>query len=149
MIDRASVGKEYPSFSFSIPEDLSQRVAKIMGDSPEKAVSLWPPPIFWPHLTTLHGTACLITVWEDLAVDPLEPRLITEEFQYHRVPVQGEQLTGKVIVEEIGEHFEPGRGVEDQVDLLAEFRDSSGEPVASYRSSYRIPVAVVDERESR
>jgi len=91
---------------------------------------------------TLRGTACLIPIWEDLGVDPLEAALVEEEFQFHKDPVMGERITGVVTLEEIDEFVEPAKGIEEQVDLRVDFRDSKQDPIATYRCAYRVPVAV-------
>jgi hypothetical protein len=44
-------------------------------------------------------------------------------------------------VEDISQRVEPDTGLEEQVDLLVDFRDPSQKLVANYRTSYRIPVA--------
>ena len=102
-----------------------------------------PEPLLsnWPAILTLHGTACLITVWEDMGVDPFDVRLISEQFAHFRDPEADEELTGQVHVEDISQSVEPDIGIEEQVDLLVNFRDRSDRPVANYRSSYRISLA--------
>jgi hypothetical protein len=82
-------------------------------------------------------------VWEDLGVNPLDVRLIKEACRYHAIPVRGEKLTGTVSIEEIDEEVEPGRGIEDQVDLVVAFSNLVGTIVATYRCSFRVPVAVM------
>lgn len=142
VIDRGLVGKEYPPFYVSLSEDLSREVENAVRISPPQSIPSWPPPLIWPALMTLRGTACLIPVWEDLGVDPLEAALVEEEFQFHKDPVMGEQITGVVTVEEIDEFVEAAKGIEDQVDLRVDFRDSNQDPIATYRCAYRVPVAV-------
>jgi hypothetical protein len=95
----------------------------------------------WPAILTLHGTACLMTVWEDMGVDPLAARLIAEKFAHFRDPSSDEQLTGQVQVEDVRETVDSDTGIEEQVDLLVDFWDSSEQLIATYQSSYRIPLA--------
>jgi len=143
LIDRTCVGKEYPPFSVRLSADLAHELETVLGITvPEPEQPHGPPPLIWPALMTSHGTACLIPLWEDLGVHPLDPRLISEEFTYLETPTHGEELNGCVRIEDIGEHVEPDIGIEEQVDLCIEFRNSQDNPVASYRCSYRIPVAV-------
>jgi hypothetical protein len=72
----------------------------------------------------------------------MDVRLGKEEFIHTRHPAFGEQLTGRVTVEELSEHAEALRGIEEQVDLSVTFWDASGARLAVYRCSFRIPVAV-------
>jgi hypothetical protein len=137
------VGKEYPPFSTTLTEELHREMGALFaGDVPDGA-SESTPSLIWPAVLTLHGTACLLTLWEDLGVSPLLPRLVFEQFRYDRTPQVGDALSGRLKVEDVGERFESERGVEEQVDILVEFKDSRGTAVASYRSSYRIPVALM------
>jgi len=89
----------------------------------------------------LQGTACLLTVWEELGVDPMGLRLYKEEFVHLRRPKLRERLCGRVTVEDVSDHMEPSRGIEEQVDLAVRFHDSKGDLVAVYLCSYRVPVA--------
>jgi hypothetical protein len=84
-----------------------------------------------------------MAVWEELGLDPLELRLITEEFQHSREPVAGEPLNGRVRVEELSEHMDPDAGIEEQIDLAVQFQDAGGRDVARYRCSFRVPLARV------
>jgi hypothetical protein len=149
VIDRSLVGKEYPPFSVSVTDDLSRDFRKIFNLSHlESSAPASNPPLIWPALMTGRGTACLIPVWEDLGVDPLKPKLMKEKFHYYDALVQGEQLVGRVCIEDINERVEPGKGIDEQVDLLVEFKNSRGSLVASYRCSFRIPVAIEQGRKS-
>lgn len=149
MIDREAVGRSYPSFTVTVTEDLARALDAVLGCSPPSTGPSWPPNPVWPALAVSHGTACLIHVWEDLGADPLTVRLVAEEFRHYRDPSPGEELTGRVTVEDVGERFEPDRGIEEQVDLLVEFTDRGAAAVASYRCSYRSPVAVTQPIPSR
>lgn len=149
MIDRAAVGRSYPSFTVPLTEDLSRGLDAVLGCNPPAMGLSWPPSPVWPAVAASRGTACLLNVWEDLGVDPLTVRLVAEDFLHHRAPVLDEELMGRVMVEDVHEHFEPDRGIEDQVDLLVEFTDRAGSAVASYRCSYRVPVAVTAARSEK
>jgi hypothetical protein len=143
VIDRGYVGKGYPSFTIELPADLSSELERILDLPGTESKPPWPPPLIWPALMTMHGTACLLPVWEDLGVNPLDIRLIREEYRYHATPKQGEKLTGTVSIEEFDEEVEPARGIEDQVDLVVTFSSTGGTLVATYRCSFRVPVAVM------
>jgi hypothetical protein len=82
-----------------------------------------------------------MSVWEKLGVDPLRVRLIREAFAHFREPKPRERLFGRMTVEDLSDHMEPGHGIEEQVDLLVRFHDAAGELLAEYRCSYRVPVA--------
>lgn len=82
-----------------------------------------------------------MSVWKELGVDPLELRLIQEESQHRLDPVAGEALSGRVRVEDLSEHADPTMGIEEQIDLSVQFRDSLGRDIAQYRCSFRAPLA--------
>jgi len=158
VIDRSTVAKEYPSFSVELSEDLCAKVDRLFGSissirssAPDVPTSEpRTPPLIWPALLTLHGAACLLIVWEDLGVDPMLVRLVREEFRYLTTPGWGEKLLGTVRIDDITEHAEPEQGIQEQIDLLVEFRNSAAGLLATYHCSYRIPVAVpMGKRERR
>jgi hypothetical protein len=139
LIDRALVGKEYPPFAVTLTEDWLRQwrdlFALVSGlSAPQTSV-----PTNWPAILTLHGTACLMNIWEDLGVDPLEVRLVGEEFEHLLPPVVGEEIEGRLRIEEISECIEPETGIEEQVDFAVGFRDRFGSKLAVYACSYRIP----------
>ena len=141
MIDRALVSKKYPPFSVFVSEGFRRELRDLFRSASPTQVSTGSALSNWPAILTLHGTACLMTVWEDMGVDPLAARLIAEKFAHFRDPSADEQLTGQVQVEDISETVESNTGIEEQVDLLVDFRDSSKRLIATYQSSYRIPLA--------
>ncbi len=139
MIYRGFVGKEFPPFRVEITEKFSVQVADLFpAVEPSPASGL---PSNWPAFMALQGAACLLTVWEELGVDPMELRLVREEFLHFRRPELRESLSGRVTVEDVSDHMEPSQGIEEQVDLAVRFHDSDGDLVAEYRCSYRVPVA--------
>ncbi len=141
MIDRAFIGKKYAAFTVELSEsfcrDFNSRL-NITGpdESPPDR-----PPLNWPGLMTLQGTACLLTLWEDLGVDPLEVRLVKERFVHQRSVECGEGFTGVLTIDDISGQVETDGRIEDQIELNVNFKDSSGMPVATYQCSFRIPVA--------
>jgi len=143
VIDRGFVGKQFPPFSVRFPETLSRDLDTLFTSAGAIAPPAKAPPMDWPALLTLHGTAGLITVWDPMGVDPMDMRLVSEQFIHFRSPAFGEELTGRVTVQELSEHIEPERGIQEQVDLSVSFWDSSGERIALYRCSFRIPLAVM------
>jgi hypothetical protein len=141
MIDRSCVGKAYAPFAVILTEDwlaewyaLLSRAAGNSSPSPGL-------PLNWPAILTLHGTACLLHVWEDLVVDPLQVRLVREEWRHLAAPQVGQEIQGRLSIEEISEHVEPETGIEEQVDFAVEFHDLAGRKLAVYACSYRIPLA--------
>lgn len=80
-----------------------------------------------------------MNLWEDLEVDPLEVRLVREEFEHLVAPVVDQEIKGRLRIEEISDHVEPETGIEEQVDLTVEFHDRSERKLAAYHCSYRIP----------
>ncbi|HMK34899.1 MAG TPA: hypothetical protein VK463_07535 [Desulfomonilaceae bacterium] len=138
MIDRAFIGKTFDSFTIEISPDLFTELDELI--SAVARAEPWPPPVNWPVILTLHGTACLITLWETLGVDPLEIRLVHEEFVHYRTPEPGETLVGIPCVRDVSQHLEDNSRMEEQVDLSVEFRRESGATVAGYRCSYRVPL---------
>jgi hypothetical protein len=150
MIDRTFVGKEYPEFSVTLDHDLIERFTGLIRDvvQMDSEPQAKPPeddkvhvPIAWPAILTFHGTACLINVWEDLGIDPMQARMVAESFDFHKTPEPGAELMGSLCVEEVEEEIGPDGGMEEQVDLSVEFKSSSGELLATYICSYRVPVA--------
>jgi hypothetical protein len=141
VIYRGFVGKEFPPFVVEISQEFSRVLTLLLRTSPPFECPSWPPPSNWPAFLTFHGTACLMTIWEELGVDPLELRLVREEFRHMLAPVAGEPLNGRVCVEDVSEHIDPNVGIEEQVDLAVYFRDLRGSDVAEYRCSFRVPVA--------
>jgi hypothetical protein len=141
VIDRALVGKKYPAFAVIVTEAFRRQLWELFRSVSSAAAISESLLANWPAILTLHGTACLMTVWEDLGVDPLNVRLVNEKFDHFREPAANEELIGQIHVEEISQSVEPDTGIEEQVDLLVDFRDPSDKIVANYRSSYRIPLA--------
>ncbi|MFC1835287.1 hypothetical protein ACFL2Q_11220 [Thermodesulfobacteriota bacterium] len=139
MIDRSLVGKAYPSFEVTITQDLSLNLRKILGLS--TAVS--DPPLVWPKVLTLHGTACLMPIWEDLGVNPLHVRTVGEKFRYGEAPRHGEELTGTVFIDWIEEGLDPDQGIVEQIDINVVFHNSRGKRIATYEASFRVAVAAI------
>ncbi len=108
----------------------------------ENPLPEWPPFCNWPALATLHGTAGMLHVWDDLGVDPLQVRLIREQFRHVRDPHPDEELTGRLTVEDLTEHTNPKTGLDQQIDFRVTFTDQSGRETTWYACSYRLPVAV-------
>lgn len=96
-------------------------------------------------MLTARGTACLMGLWEELGVDPLSIRLVAQSFRHSRDPAYGETLAAALTIEDVSEHVESDRGIEEQVDLVIRFRDSNAGIVAEYRCSYRILRAAVPD----
>jgi hypothetical protein len=150
LIDRTFVGKEYPPCSVEFDANLGVQLKELFGrissklEETSSGSSPEPPSqlsFIWPAILTLRGTAGLLTVWEDMGVDPMHIRLVREEFEHHKIPAGGHGLVGKITIEEIVERVEPEEGIEDQVELLVEFTDARGILLATYRCSFRSPVA--------
>jgi len=141
VIDRALVGKKYPVFAVIVSEAFRRQLWELFRSASSAAAIPESLLANWPAILTLHGTACLMTVWEDMGVDPLDVRLVSEDFDHFREPETNEELSGRVQVEDISQSVEPDTGIEEQVDLLVDFRDPSDKLIANYRSSYRIPLA--------
>jgi hypothetical protein len=141
VIERQALGKEY-AFSICIGRDFPGGLAELINRHFSQAEELPRSlPSNWPALATLHGTAGLLHVWEDLGVDPLQVRLATESFRHQREPLYDEELMGRLTVEDLHELTNPNAGVEQQVHLLVRLCDRSGQEVATYQCSYRIPIA--------
>ena len=140
MIFRGAVGKRFPPFFVRISQSLVQELLELTKVPELPPLPLWPPPSNWPALLSSHGTACLIGVWEELDVDPLQARLVWEEFLHFTDPVAGETLTGHVAVSDISRYLEPSRGIEELVEFEVSFRNSAGDPVAVYRCAFRVPL---------
>jgi hypothetical protein len=139
MIDRACVGKAYAPFVVSLAEDWLTEWYGLFSRASGIAAPPQGLPVNWPAVLTLHGTACLLHVWEDLGVDPLEVRLVGEEWRHSGAPAIGEEIQGRLRIREIGEHVEFETGIEEQVDFVVEFHDRKGLKLAVYTCSYRIP----------
>lgn len=142
MIGREFIGKAYRPFPVVLSEAFCRELSELVQTSPQVIQSPSFPPVHWPAILTRHGTACLMSVWEDLAVDPLQVRLVREEFDHSRAAEFGEILTGNLTIEDVGEHFEPAEGMFQSVHLQVRFEDRSGAPVATYRCSFAFPLAV-------
>jgi hypothetical protein len=141
VIYRGFVGREFSPFLVEVTEELSEEVMDLVQSAaPLPRGSL---PSNWPAFMAMQGAACLMTVWEELGVDPLGLRLIQEEFAHYRGPHARESLFGRACVEDVSDHMEPGHGIEEQVDLVIRFQDSAGNLVSEYRCSYRVPVAQI------
>jgi len=140
------VGKEYPSFAVTISEEWLKEWYDLFSRASGKSVPPTRLPHNWPAILTAHGTACLFNTWEDLGVDPLELRLAAEEFEHLAAPAAGEEIVGRLQIQEISESVEPETGIEEQVDLIVEFHDRVGRKLAVYKCSYRIPRTHTDAR---
>lgn len=125
-----------------ISEHLSRSLLELAQLAQSENLSLWPPPSNWPAIMTLHGTACLINVWEELGVDPLETFLYAEEFRHFAAATPDEELTGLVWIDDIREFVDDESQICDQVDLAADFFTADGVQLAAYRFSYRVRVTV-------
>lgn len=150
MIDRTFIGKQYPEFRVTLDQELIDKFDSLIKRSTfidnkpvyeTKMSRADTIPIAWPAILTLHGTACLINVWEDLGIDPMQARIVEESFDFHRTPRPGSELKGSLCVEELGEEIGPDGGIEEQVDLSVEFKSPEGELMATYICSYRVTVA--------
>jgi hypothetical protein len=140
VISRELVGKQFPPFSVRISQSFVQELLDLTRIPVLPPLPPWPPPSSWPALLTAHGTACLMEVWEELGVDPLQARLVEEEFQHFLDPVPDETLTGSVTVGEVTQHLEPSRGIEEQVDLAVSFHNAATRLLATYRCVFRVPL---------
>ena len=141
MISRRSIGKAFPPFTVEYPETLAQGFDGLFSSAGCSAPRRSSPPSNWPAVLALHGTACLLTIWEELGVDPLSVRLVAEEIRHVSELRFGQRITGRVTVEDVREHVEPDRGIEQRVDLAITFEDSAlKRPVATYRCSFRVPI---------
>jgi hypothetical protein len=141
MIDRALVGKAYPAFAVIVSAAFRTQLWEFFRSASSRNAPSESLLSNWQAILALHATAYLTTVWEDMRVDPLGVRLVSEEFAPFREPRDDEELSAQVRVEDISQRVEPDTGLEEQVDLLVDFRDPSQKLVANYRTSYRIPVA--------
>jgi len=145
MIDRGFLGKVYPVFSVVLSDAFVRRSKELLSQHGCPVSLVDTPPLNWPSFMTLHGTACLLNVWEDLGVDPLAVRLVREEFVHMRPVKGGADLMGRVTIEDLTEHMTSDGTIEEQVCLEVVFQDLSGTPVANYRCAFRIPVAIPDD----
>ncbi len=143
MIERQALGKEY-RFSVRVGAECAGGLASLvrgcLADKPP--LPDWPLLCNWPAIATLHGTAGMLHVWEDLGVDPLQARMIREEFRHVRDPLPDEELAGRLTVEDLTEHTNPTTGLDQQIALRATFSDHSGREVARYACIYALPLAV-------
>lgn len=141
MIERIVLGKKFPKFTIEVTEDLISGFQDLFRYDASDTALQRELPLIWPVVLTSRATACLIPVWEELGVDPLEMRLVAEEFHYSRQPEIGDELTGQVRVDDLDEIVSPDHGIAQQVTLAVDYVDSTGREVASYRCSYRLPLA--------
>lgn len=141
MIGRDVIGRTYPDFHIALSDALCTAFDRVFAGVglPMGAVS--GPPYIWPGLLTCHGTACLLTVWEDLGVDPLSVRLVNESFEHHCSVSIGEKLLGRVTIESVNEVYGPERGIEQEIGVSTSFFRDDGNPVAGYSGVFRIPAA--------
>ncbi|MBI5249648.1 MAG: hypothetical protein HY912_09145 [Desulfomonile tiedjei] len=142
MVPREFVGKQFPPFKVKISEQLSRSLLDLTQPSEAEKGPSWPPPSNWPAVMILHGTACLINVWEELGVDPLEVFLSEEEFLHFCAPLPDEELTGYLRIEEIREFLDEESQICEEVDLWADFFNAVGAHLAAYRFSYRVRLTV-------
>jgi hypothetical protein len=140
VLDRSFVGRKFPAFRVILPTDLGRAFRELLrpGRSEADASSL---PWNWPAILTGHGTAGLIHVWEELAVDPTGVRLLSEEFVHFHEPLGGVEVIGLMEIEDIAATVEPQAGIEDQADFRVDFRDLEDRLLATYRFSCRVPTA--------
>lgn len=142
MIDRSLIGKRYPPFSIAISNRLIGEFRNVVSSvDPRLSVPHGRTPLAWPAILTLHGTACLIPIWEDLGVNPQSVWLVKEEFDFESHPPAEEELTGIVELSDLRERLDVRRGIEDEITLCVEFRLSSGKQAAKYTATYRSPLA--------
>jgi len=140
VIDRNFIGKTYHPFTVTITEGLCRdfRDLFLQVVSPEPLPLR--PPLNWPALITLHGTACLVPLWEDMGVDPLAVRLVGEQFVHHRRVSLDETVFGELSIRDIAEHAGTDGTLAEDVDLEVVFRDSAGSGVSVYRLRFRIEI---------
>lgn len=141
VIDRSFIGKTYPPFAAEVSASFCLDYNRLLNVKGLPEFSPDRPPLNWPALMTLHGTACLLPLWEDLGVDPLETRLFRERFVHQRPVECGEPLTGVLTIDDVTEQVEPNSHIEDHIELRVDFADSAGAPVATYHCSFRISLA--------
>ncbi len=140
MIPREFVGKKFPRFKVIISEQLFRSLLDLIQPHDGEKIPSWPPPSNWPAVMLLHGTACLINVWEELGVDPLRVFLAAEEFRHLSSPEPDEQLTGSLWIEDIKEFVDEDGQISDQADFAADFFNAAGVRLADYHFTYRIAV---------
>ncbi len=138
MIPREFVGKRFPRFKVNISEQPFRSLLDLIQPHDSEKIPSWPPPSNWPAIMLLHGTACLINVWEELGVDPLRSFLAREEFHHLSSPEPGEELTGWLLIEDIKEFVDEDGQIFDQVDFAADFSNARGVRLAEYRFAYII-----------
>ena len=138
MIPREFVGKKFPRFKVNISEQPFRLLLDLIQPHDSEKITSWPPPSNWPAVMVLHGTACLINVWEELGVDPLRALLAREEFHHIRSPAPDEELTGWLWIEDIREFVDEDGQISDQVDFAADFCNAAGVRLADYHFTYRI-----------
>jgi hypothetical protein len=141
VIDRSFIGKKYPPFIVEISESFCRDFNRLLNVQGPDELSPDRPPLNWPALMTLHGTACLLTLWEDLGVDPLEARLAGERFIHHRPVKCGEPLFGSLTIDDLTEQVTPVGQIDDRIALHVDFRDASDAVVATYHCAFHIALA--------
>ncbi len=142
MVDREFIDKEFPAFKATLSVELSRALFRLMYEDEEALPSHWPPPCNWPAVLLLHGTAGLISIWENLGVDPLAPVLVAETFSHHEIPEPDSEVTGTVRILDIRESLGAGSQICDDIDMNVDFFSRAGALIAGYRCSYRIPLTV-------
>jgi hypothetical protein len=140
VIDRSFIGKAYRPFTATISEELCREFRDLFLQVGATIPLPLRPPLNWPSLVTLHGAACLIPLWEDMGVDPLDARLVGEQFVHHRRVSLDETVTGELSVSDITEHAGTDGTLAEDVDLEVVFRDSAGALVSVYRLRFRIEI---------
>lgn len=133
------MGKQVDRFTAELSPSLFSDLAALFS-VPSANIDSQRPPVNWPAILTFHATACLMPVWETLGVDPLEVRLVAEEFLCEQPPQPGQLLTGIIRIEELSEWVENDGTIEEQVDMVVAFANAAGESVAEYRCGFRIPL---------
>ncbi|AFM23993.1 hypothetical protein [Desulfomonile tiedjei] len=114
MLDREFIDKEFPAFKATLSVELSKALFRLMYQDEESLPPHWPPPSNWPAVLLLHGTAGLITIWEELSVDPLAPVLVAEKFSHYKVPDPDSEITGTIRVLDIRESLHAGSQICDK-----------------------------------
>jgi hypothetical protein len=142
MIDREFIDKEIPTFKATLSVKLSQALVRLISENTEPLPYYWPPPGNWPAVLLLHGTAGLISIWEELGVDPIVPVLDAEAFLHHEVPEPDSEITGEIRILDIRESLHAGSQICDNIDMSVDFFSQAGVHIARYLCSYRIPLTI-------
>jgi hypothetical protein len=142
MIDREFIDKEFPTFKATLTVELSKALVRLISGDTEPLPYDWPPPTSWPAVLLLHGTAGLISIWEELGVDPLAPVLVAEEFLHDKVPEPDSEITGEIRILDVRESLHAGSQICDNIDMSVDFFSQARVHIARYLCSYRFPLTV-------